>query len=408
MIKPTTTSPRIEFIDVLRGFTLLGIGLIHMIEQYYAGPHPNAHRNFAVKFLGDDIASGVINFLVAGKFFMIFSFLFGLSFFLQLKNSDGSIKFSAKFLWRLIILFAIGMVHHLHYRGDILTIYAILGVVLLLTFKLPDKAILFLGLFLMLNGPTVIVRTIELIQYNPATAPADPWAAFNGNDADNLKYFDTLKSGSYLEILKANFNEFDFKMNFQVLSGRLYITAGLFLMGLFAGRKSVFNNMANKIPVLKKGMKWGLFVMLGCVVTIASVFGIFNALGINPSPPVQALVGGGLFDIFNTAQALLYCSFLAWLFQKPKWQQRFMVFYHVGKMGLTTYLLQAVFGTIILFSYGLALLGDIGALACIALSLAFFMAQVIFSKWWFSKFMYGPLEWLWRSATMLKFQPMKI
>jgi uncharacterized protein len=100
---------RIEFIDVLRGFTLLGIGLIHMVEQYYAGPAPKALQNFHIKFPGDEIASGFVSLLVSGKFFMIFSFLFGVSFFLQLKNSDGSFRFSLGFAWRLVILLLIGL-----------------------------------------------------------------------------------------------------------------------------------------------------------------------------------------------------------------------------------------------------------------------------------------------------------
>jgi uncharacterized protein len=401
------SQPRIEFIDVLRGFTLLGIGLIHMVEQYYAGPAPKAFENFQVKFLGDEIASGMVSFLISGKFFMIFSFLFGLSFFLQLKNSDGSLGFSLRFAWRLVILFLIGLLHQLHYRGDILTIYAMLGLLLVATHKLSDKVILVLGLFLMLNGPSFIVRGIDALQYNPATA-SDPFAAFTGDDKANLTYFNTLKSGSYLEILKANFNEHTTKLKFQILSGRLYITAGLFLLGLYVGRKKVLDNFSEKIPLLKKGLRLSLWTLLGCVVFSIAFFGLFTLIKVELPTVTQWWIGGAVYDVFNAAQALLYCCGLALLFQKANWQKRLMVFYHVGRMGLTTYLMQTLFGLIVFFSIGFGLLGDIGALACVSLSLVFFAFQVLFSRWWLTYFQYGFFEWLWRSATLLKIQPLKI
>ncbi len=139
---------RIKIIDILRGFALLGIIIVHFTEQYYAGQAPEVHSKMLTKNLGDEITLGLIGILVQGKFFMIFSFLFGLSFFIQFDKSDGSGPFALRFAWRLIVLFLIGMLHHLHYRGDILTIYAVLGFALLLVYKLPDKALLILSLVL--------------------------------------------------------------------------------------------------------------------------------------------------------------------------------------------------------------------------------------------------------------------
>jgi uncharacterized protein len=160
----TSTQSRIEIIDILRGFTLLGIIMVHFSEQYYAGAHPESHANFNVHFLGDEIIMGFIGVLISGKFFMIFSFLFGLSFFLQLSKSDSSISFFMRFFWRLIILGLIGFVHHLHYRGDILTIYAMLGVGLLICYKLPDRLLLIVALLLVINVPSAIVRGVEVFQ----------------------------------------------------------------------------------------------------------------------------------------------------------------------------------------------------------------------------------------------------
>ena len=135
-------SERIDSIDVLRGFTLLGIILVHFTEQYYAGMHPQKYASFTEKGILDNIVSGFTGIFVTGKFFMIFSFLFGLSFYLQLSKSNSGPAFFLRFVWRLAILFAIGFIHSLHYRGDILTIYAVLGLGLLIFYRLPDRALL--------------------------------------------------------------------------------------------------------------------------------------------------------------------------------------------------------------------------------------------------------------------------
>jgi uncharacterized protein len=396
---------RIVFLDVLRGFTLLGIGLIHMVEQYYAGAHPQTHQNFHIDFLGDEIAAGLVGFLISGKFFVIFSFLFGLSFYLQIKDTNGKPGDLIRFVWRLIILLLIGLLHHLHYRGDILTIYAILGILLVIANQLSDRALLVLSLLLVLNVPSLVARTTQLFLSPENT---DPFAIFNSDEKAKEIYFNTLKNGSYWAILKANFYEHSGKMIFQVFSGRIYITAGLFMLGLYAGRKKIFDQFDENKFRFKKALKLSLWSMLGCVVAGAIYFGAFTLAGVQLSQQHQFAVGGFLYDAFNAAQALLYVSGLALLFNKPAWQKRLMVFNYPGRMGLTTYLLQTVFGVFIFFGVGLGLLGDIGALTTIGLSIVFFIIQVLISRLWFSKFQYGPVEWLWRSATKLQMQPLKM
>lgn len=208
---------RIEVIDVIRGFTLVGIAMVHFAEQFYAGPHPEAHSSFNIHFLGDEIIMGFIDIFISGKFFLIFSFLFGLSFSIQLNKSNRDSKFVFRFLWRLIILLAIGLVHHLHYRGDILTIYAMLGIGLLLCFRLPDKTLLILAFSLTLNIPALLVRSWQAIQ-QPTTSVE---AMFTGSDAENELYYNTVKSRSYTDVLIANFYELDYKYQFQLDSGRI-------------------------------------------------------------------------------------------------------------------------------------------------------------------------------------------
>jgi uncharacterized protein len=399
-MQATITKSRIEIIDVLRGFTLLGIVMVHFSEQYYAGMHPESHMNFEIKFLGDQIMQGFIGIFISGKFFLIFSFLFGLSFFLQQDKSESNANFFFRFSWRLVILCAIGFAHHLHYRGDILTIYAMLGVGLLIGYKLPDKILLILALALAVNLPSVIVRGIQSMT-DPELKIQE---LFAGNNEDNEKYFETLKSGSYLELLKANLNEFEFKYRFQVISGRIYITLGLFLLGLYAGRKRIFESWAENIPQGKKYLKRSLWTILGLILFALVFFGGAEVAKIKLPEIIQWMVGGLLFDVFNLFLALIYVLGIMLLFHKEKWHTRLMHFYAVGRMGLTTYLVQTFFGVLLFFGIGFGLLGEIGVLASVAIGIVIFMGQIYFSKWWLSRYRYGPVEWVWRSLTYLKVQ----
>lgn len=401
----TSAQSRIEIIDILRGFTLLGIVMVHFAEQYYAGMHPESHMNFNIKFLGDDIMMGFIGIFISGKFYMIFSFLFGLSFFIQLNKSDASVKFFGRFFWRLIVLLAIGFVHHLHYRGDILTIYAMLGVGLLICFKLPDKFLLMLALALIINLPSAAVRGVEAL--NPVKQTEEQQNPFGGNNEDNEKYFSTVKSGSYLEVLKANFYEFEFKYRFQVESGRIYITMGLFLLGLHVGRKRIFENWQLHLSGFKKYLTRSLWTILGLVLFAAAFFGGAELATIKLPEIVLWLVGGFLFDVFNLALATIYVAAIVLLFQKEKWKPRLMQFYAVGRMGLTTYLMQTFFGVLLFFGIGFGLLGEIGVLASVAIGLVIFAGQIYFSRWWLARYRYGFFEWLWRSATYMKIQRFK-
>ncbi len=390
------SATRIDVIDVLRGFTLLGIALVHFTEQYYAGQPPKIHENMMNHGLADSIVSGIVGIFITGKFFMIFSFLFGFSFFIQLDKSDGSAKFVGRFAWRLIVLFIIGFIHHLHYRGDILTIYAMLGFGLLLAYRLPDKVLLWVALILVFDIPTVVARTIPLFTH----VTNDP--TLNSDQLELETYFNTFKSGSYIDILRANFYEFKSKMDFQIQFGRIYITMGLFLLGLYAGRNNFFANQT----FFKRLIRMALWTLLACVIVTVSIFGALQMFGVEITPAIGFLVGGTAYDVFNACMSCIYVCLVLSLFQKETWRNRLMIFYAVGRMGLTTYLTQALIGVLIFSSIGLGLLGDIGAALCALIGIAAFAAQIIFSNLWLSKFQYGPAEWLWRSLTYFRPQPL--
>lgn len=440
----TITSPqktetnRIQVIDALRGFALLGIVIVHMAELYIAGPTPPDKQELVQGGMIDNIVNGIEFFLIRGKFFAIFSMLFGLSFFIQMeKGEQKEGNFHWRFLWRLVILFAFGWLHGLFYRGDILTIYAMLGVPLILFYKVPNKWLWVFIVILMAGTPQIGAWTYKhftnppteqtvaiaegdtseentVAEENPSgeeAASADSVNAENNGpfsidwEAEE-KYFSAITEGSILEVFQQNATYgFQTKMGFQFINGsRGYLTLGLFLIGLYLGRKRFFV----KFEQYKKDILMWTWVSLGAAILIVVAVG----LAMRNGPPqgdtiVQPLLMA-MFDIVNTGLLTIWVLGVFLLLYMKKGPRKFFDWMApYGRAGLTNYFMQSVIGTFIFFGWGLGMIGTIKPALASLLALGVFAIQAFISQKWLETYRYGPLEWLWRSATYLKWQPMK-
>ena len=400
------TIKRIEQIDALRGFALFGIIMTHMFEGYLASMTPPQYVGFNILYPIDSFSQVVIQNLFVGKFYAIFSMLFGLSFYLILDQKKDSS--SSKFIWRLVLLFFIGFIHHIHYRGDFLTVYAVFGFALVLFRKVPDKIILFMGLFLAFNGPTIITNSISLIQKSNQEAVQiikETKSNTSLNSADNpvtqaTAYFDLVLKGEYRKLLASNSTAgFYNKYNYLKFSGRLWVIPGLFLLGLWMGRKK-WHEQIDKIPLVK-------------IISISALIGIpLSIISYYFSLPSNSEfihnVGSIAKDASNIFIPVLYIAILLSLFKLSSTNKIVSQLIPVGKMGLTIYVLQSAFGIFIFYGYGLGLLLKLSGTAALGLGLIYFLILILFSKWWFSKYKFGPLEWLWRSGTNGSRQTIKI
>ncbi|MDT8416133.1 MAG: DUF418 domain-containing protein, partial [Flavobacteriaceae bacterium] len=119
-------------------------------------------------------------------------------------------------------------------------------------------------------------------------------------------------------------------------------------------------------------------------------------------------VGSLAKDASNIFMPLLYIGLVLHLYKSKMTQRYVRQLIPVGKMGLTTYVLQSAFGVFIFYGYGLGLLLKISGTTALGLGMLFFTLQIFFSKWWFSNYTFGPFEWLWRSLTYGKKQPFKV
>jgi uncharacterized protein len=396
------TIKRIEQIDALRGFALFGIIMTHMFEGYLASMTPPQYSGFNILYPVDSFSQIIIQNLFVGKFYAIFSMLFGLSFYLILDQKKGSS--SLKFVWRLVLLFLIGYVHHVHYRGDFLTVYAVFGLALVLFRKVPDSIILILGLFLAFNGPTMVTKTMSLMQI-PSQETVQSKTLASNNSVNNpvaqaTAYFDLILKGEYRKLLVSNSTiGFYNKYNYLKFSGRLWVIPGLFLLGLWIGRKK-WHERIEKIPL-------GKMITFSALVGIPLTF-IAYYFSLPTATDITRFWGAIAKDASNIIMPLLYISILLSLFKLSSTNKIISLLIPVGKMGLTTYVTQSAFGLFIFYGYGLGLLLKLSGTAALGLGFLFFILQIVFSKWWFSKYRFGPLEWLWRSGTNGKWQPMSI
>ncbi|HEX2534215.1 MAG TPA: DUF418 domain-containing protein [Chitinophagaceae bacterium] len=398
---PSTKRPRLDTVDILRGFALFGIMLAHFIHWYTAGPLPQAVFN---KFgdAGTGTAEIINNLLVTGKFFSFFSFLFGLSFYLQLRSlEDQPQTFVRRFAWRLALLMLIGLIHHAFWLGDILSIYVPLGFVLLLLRRLSDRWVLALGLLLVANVPGRMMGLVSLLS---GSMPA----GFAGFESMGQAYEAVVARGSLADILRFNLMHFGTKFEFQVVSGRLFITLGFFLLGMYTGRKGWFDLGLHCRPVFQKVWKRTLALSAVCLLLALGLAGaskLWN-LGFFQNPWIN-FGFMGLYDLFNAALTLSIITGLTLATFRKSGKQWMRHLAPVGKMALTSYLAQTAFGLLLFFGIGFGLYGLTSPGLNYLLAIAFFVLQVGISHWWLRYFHYGPVEWLWRSGTLMHRQPLK-
>lgn len=398
-IPETLTQPRILTIDVLRGFALFGILYAHMIFWYSAGPLPEQVYKTYID-IPNGIVLGLHMLFFSAKFFSLFSFLFGLSFYIQIKALVAKHEKAAlRFAWRLLILGVIGLIHHAFWRADILTIYVPLGFLLLFARNLSNKTIAVFAALLIFNIPTKIIETASiLIQGTPEFIP-------NTFVEDGAKYFIVMNEASFTDVVIHNIHATKEKIEFQLSSGRLFITFGFFLLGMLAGRLQWFDDIEKSQPFFKKVWKKTGLILISVVVMGIILGAAVNVLSIDiKNAPWLRWIGGSLVDLLNAGMTIFYITGIALLMLKPKWHSRLAPLSYIGKMGLTSYLTQSLFGVLIFFHFGLGLFLLTSPSMNILICCTIFAAQIAFCKFWLQRFNYGPIEWLWRSATYLKWQ----
>ena len=393
---------RIEIIDALRGISLAGIVIVHVVENYIASPTPEGALDATHPDIIDYVVEGFIMLFLRGKFFALFSFLFGLSFFIQMDSAHQKGQdFRWRFLWRLALLFAIGYIHHMFYRGDILTIYALLGIFLVPFYKVKAPWVLGVSAVLLLGIGRYVVFLFSGGDSLFMTGGLDP------NSPEIAAYFELLKSGSLTEVMHSNATDGQLaKMDFQFgIFSRGYLTFAFFLLGLYAGRIKFFENFRENWPLMRDVLYGSLVLFAaGIVITAACFSQLGPAVTFDSWLAMFGLTG---LDLVNVAMTFMLIALFVYLYGKIKGERWLRIFAPYGRTALTNYVLQSILGTFIFFGWGLGYLASIPSRYTFLLALVVILLQMLISRWWLARFYYGPLEWIWRSLTHMKRYPLK-
>lgn len=404
---PAQKASRLQVVDALRGAALFGILIAHCYRWFTVDTLPA--RLYQLHTTGpiNRVFMDQVDLLLVDKFYTIFSFLFGLSFALMLSRSGESpAAFNRRFVRRLAVLAVIGLLHYLHWKGDILFVYAILGGFLLLARQFSTKWLLIAASVLALNIPAIVAHTCRALLAPAATItqhqpPSDELAVKQAQEDYHI-----VMHGQYTETLLNNASDWTSSMRVRLYNGRIYQTMGFFLLGLYAGRRRFFEQLARNRPLLWQLLGGSLLLVF---VTSAVIALLSTTLHLEASAAtlyeglgrfVYTMRGVGLTGAYIAGLTLLFESELG------RWATPALV--PVGRMALTNYLLQTLFGSFLFFGYGLGLLATTQLWVATLLSLPIFLFQVWFSTYWLAHFRFGPVEWVWRSLTLGQLQPLRL
>lgn len=310
-------------------------------------------------------------------------------------------SYGGRFLWRLILLFAIGFAHSLFYRGDILTVYAVVGIFLIPFYKASNKWVIWCAGLLFLGLARFIIFSItggENIISENTMQPDSPQVA---------AYYEILQNGSLLDVFSANAVDGHLdKAEYQYgVFGRGYFTFAFFLVGLLIGRYGFFKRFAQEQKLMRKTL---IYASIAFVVALGITAAGFASMGTEFNiKSWNAMIGFTGMDLVNLAMTIIYIVLFTMLYKKVKAGSFLQKFAPYGRMALTNYVFQSIIFTFIFFGWGLGFIGELRQAYTFLIAIAFIALQMWISKLWLSQFLYGPLEWLWRSLTFFKLYPLK-
>ena len=373
-------------LDALRGFALLGIILANFPEfSLWTFADPASHTPL------DRVVRSFQYFFIDGKFYTLFSILFGIGFSIQLANAGQR---TGKFYRRMTVLFVIGLLHLLFlWSGDILMLYAAMGMLLPLFRRLPTKGLLAAaGVFLVLP---VISDALFPHLADPLEAGymglSDRYGISEVGFAAWLRDLDGY--GGLNRFLRMGAVE---RMWEFVSSHRYFKVLGLFLIGFAIGNERMFADLPAFKGLMRKVLAWGLAVGL----PVSLLYTWSNMAG-------GSTVLRDVFYLFSVyPMGLAYAAGFCLLFERRAGAPAWRLFGATGRMACSNYLGQSVFGILLFYGIGLGWGAGVDLLTTELIALGVYVFQMIFSHFWLKRFYFGPVEWVWRMLTYRQRLPM--
>ena len=401
--RPIAAEERATVLDAMRGYALAGILIANMVGFIGFSFISDARRATLPLWHLDDAAEFVIEWLVVGKFYSIFSLLFGIGFAIQLARLEQRGEGVPRYLRRLFVLFLIGLSHlYLLWLGDIVALYATLGAVLLLFRRASDRALLrwAVALWIIPIAWSALIHFAVLDFAQPFYRTGVAMIEAAGVDASRGP-LPMLEAPAFLPHLRAHPGEVMLRIGDLVYQMRFTKVLAMFLVGLWIGRHALYANLGQHRALLGRVAVVGLSI--GLPVSALKAWIAMNA-GDNA---VLQFAQELLYCVGTPTLALGYAAAFALLWASGRrgvleWAAP------AGRMALTNYLTQTIVMSVIFFGWGLGLIAKLGLVFVFPLTAAIFALQVVFSRWWLERYRFGPVEWLWRSLTYGQRQPMRI
>ena len=391
------SAQRIPELDMVRGFALLGILVMNM-PGFSTSFFAEADGSHLWQGRVDQVAEAARDMLFSGKFNSMFSLLFGIGFTVQFARMQALAPDRALglYLRRLAVLAAIGLVHAaVFWTGDVLHLYAGLGIVLVLGLRHASDRTLVVLVVLCLLYPA-IAGVLRLVLMTPDVTARLVMQAKAFEASNNLAY----GHGSFLDAAHEHAREFAFfygdpwaRFNFASFWVQMALTM---LLGVLAGRRHWPQRIPELLPTIRRLHPWLLAIGLACGLAFTVIWELQRA----PGPTPLKLLASVCYWASRLALMLFYVFAIVRLAQHPAWARRFGPIAAAGRMPLTNYLLQTAICTTLFYGWGFGLWGKVGPAAGLVLALAIFLVvQVPLSVWWLHRHEQGPLEWAWSRLT---------
>ncbi|MGV8959313.1 MAG: DUF418 domain-containing protein [Stenotrophomonas sp.] len=398
VLQPVAPAERIVTLDVLRGFALFGILLMNM--EAFSGPLDLSFTGIDPHWQGvDRWADALVYIFVQGKFFTLFSLLFGAGFALMAQRAEASRRdFTPIYMRRSGALALIGLIHALLvWSGDILFTYALLSFLLLAFREAPRSWLpamgglcysVAIGLLLALG---LMMALLSQSQNPPADLASSAASALQKIEQQRQIY----GHGSYWQAVVQRGRDWVQSMHALLLVGPEVF--GMFLIGAWFTRSGAIAHPEQFRRLFVVLRWWAL--PLGLALMLLSVW---QAPWLEP----------GRFDLplavasaLAAAAGLLMClGYLGWV---VRWHRQMAWLAPVGRMALTNYLAQSLLCTAFFYGYGLGAFEQVGRAWQLLFAVLLFALQLGLSHCWLRYFHFGPVEWVWRAVTYLQWPRMR-
>lgn len=400
---PVARPERIASIDVLRGFAVLGILIVNMqgfarVPSAYMNPTSGSAFDGAEPWIW-----AAVYILADTKFISIFSMLFGAGIAMTSERmANRGLSGTGLHCRRQFWLLVIGLVHaYLIWHGDVLVVYAVCGFLLYPMRKLPPRRLLWIGGCMVAFVVPLWALAGLSIPYWPEADRlelAAEWAppqevldaeiaALRGGLSEQLSVRApmalALETSAFLGLLLWR------------AGGLMLVGMGLYKLGVLAAARSAAFYRRMAIVGIGTGLP---------LAAAGAAYKLHHGFAFE-----RVMFQGALFNYVGSVGVFLaYAALVMLLVQSGRLPEPTARLAATGRMALTNYIAQSLICTLIFHGHGLGLFERVAAPGRIAIVIAIWTLQLLWSPWWLRRFRFGPLEWLWRTATYLKRQPMRV